>query len=210
MPIERMSDMKEEMDELEAFVRKNREAFDPLEPDPELWKRIIPEERAKPSKSAARPWYATVPFRAAAAVLVLAAATLFYTKLDSGNPQVAEAIQPVEQPAESTPADEALEGLIPELLEAEAFYAHQVEEKLVELKATNPAMEEEIRYDLAELDRAYVELKQDLNEDLANREIVEAMIQNYRLKLKVLESILQQLQKTETKTPDNGTDDYLL
>ena len=83
-------------------------------------------------------------------------------------------------------------------------------EVLVELKATNPAMEEEIRYDIAELDRAYVELKQDLNEDLANREIVEAMIQNYRLKLKVLESILEQLHKTETKTPDNGTDDYLL
>ena len=204
--------MKEDMDELESFVRENREAFDSLEPSPELWKRIIPEEDASATKKAATPWYATVPFRAAAAVLVLVVASLFYTQSGSNSEQLAEA--ETEAPAATenakTPAEEQLEGIIPELLEAEAFYAQQVEEKLVELKQTDPAMEEEIRYDLAELDRAYVELKQDLNEELANREIVEAMIQNYRLKLKVLESILEQLRKTETKTPEDGSDDYLL
>ncbi len=198
--------MKNDFDELEEFVRHNREAFDSLEPDPELWQRIVPQQEAPPQANGTR-WYRAIGFRAAAAIAFLFAAGVFWMQLRPAE-QVAEA--QAETTVEHAEADEQLAGLIPELIEAEAFYAHQVEEKLGELKAVNPDMETEIRYDLKELDSAYIELKEDLREDLANREIVEAMIQNYRLKLRVLESILEQLRKTETKTPDNGTDNQLL
>lgn len=197
--------MKNEFDELEEFVRHHREAFDPMEPDPELWKRIVPEtEQPAMIKRGSR--YRFIAFRAAAAVAFLFAAGVFWLQHDA-TPALAEATpEATEKPA----AADELEGLIPEFMEAEAFYAQQVTEKLGELKAVNPDMEEEIRFDLKELDSAYNELKEDLREDLANREIVDAMIQNYRLKLMVLENILEQLRKTETKTPDNATDNNLL
>jgi len=46
----------------------------------------------------------------------------------------------------------------------------------------------------------YEELKNDLDDHAANQEIIEAMIQNYRLRLGILEQILAQLiEKNETQ-----------
>lgn len=202
-------DMKNQFDELEEFVRSNRADFDRLEPDPALWDRIQLPPAPPEQTSAASPWYSGLPFRVAAAVALLVALGIGISTQLQTNDMVAE--QPATEQAPATDTAEAeMEGLIPELVEAEAFYAHQVNERLNELKAVNPEMEQEIRYDLAELDNAYNELKADLKEDLANRDIVEAMIQNYRIKLEVLEEILEQIKKSEDKTADNDTQDQLL
>jgi hypothetical protein len=63
---------------------------------------------------------------------------------------------------------------------------------------------EGIEQDLAGLDSALVQLKRDLKDNISNAEVIEAMIQNYRLKLAILEEVLgyiepaKNTQKSET------------
>ena len=38
-----------------------------------------------------------------------------------------------------------------------------------------------------ELDSVYISLKSDLKDNIANHEVIEAMIQNYRLRISILE-----------------------
>ena len=46
---------------------------------------------------------------------------------------------------------------------------------------------------MLELDSTYAQLKLDLKDNVANEQIIEAMIQNYRIKLQILEKMLDHL-----------------
>ena len=54
------------------------------------------------------------------------------------------------------------------------------------------------------LDSAYVELKNDLKDNVDNEEVINAMIQNYRIKLQILEQILDNIQSNEDKENEEG------
>lgn len=97
---------------------------------------------------------------------------------------------------------------VSEFEEAEQFYQVKVQEQLQKIQQVaynDDNLQSEIQYDLAELDSAYVELKRDLREGMANEEIIEAMIQTHRLKLHILEEVLQELEKEEKKEEEYET-----
>ena len=48
-------------------------------------------------------------------------------------------------------------------------------------------------YDLNQLDSLYTELKSDLRDNIANQEVIDAMIQNYRLRISILEELLSEI-----------------
>ena len=84
-------------------------------------------------------------------------------------------------------------GLARELAEAEYYYQEMVDAKLASVKGkvdTAP-----ILADFEVKDDAFRELKNDLNDNVDNHEVVEAMIANYRLKLKILEQIVTELEE---------------
>ena len=54
------------------------------------------------------------------------------------------------------------------------------------------------------------ELKIDLKDDAANEEVIEAMIQNYRIKLQILEEILTQLKNADEQNTDDHEDKKVL
>jgi len=84
--------------------------------------------------------------------------------------------------------------------EAEAFYAsriNEMKELVFQYAMDNPGIEEELELELSQLDSVYTELRKDLKDNAANEQVVEAMIQNYRIKLEILEDILHQLKKNE-------------
>jgi len=94
---------------------------------------------------------------------------------------------------------------IPELREAEIYYTNMVDNRLEELTPLiqqDPELQNELNNDLSELDSLYTELQKDLVDNIANDEVVEAMIQNYRLKLEILEDLLEKLQET-SKNEEN-------
>lgn len=87
-----------------------------------------------------------------------------------------------------------------EWLEAENFYRQEINSKLmlVKGKVNDPA----VYADLEEMDKALSDLKDDLGEHINNEEVIVAMMNSYRLKLKILERILEDLEEDEDKKID--------
>lgn len=83
-----------------------------------------------------------------------------------------------------------------ELEEVELFYQTQIDDmtQLVSNVTDDPF----ILADLAEMDRAFAEVKEDLKDDVANEEVIEAMMNHYRLKLEILEEMLDEIREDET------------
>ena len=66
-------------------------------------------------------------------------------------------------------------------------------------------MGETLQQDLSELDSIYHELQMDLRDNIANDEVVEAMIQNYILKIQILEDLLKYMDETSNiNNNENG------
>ena len=65
---------------------------------------------------------------------------------------------------------------------------------------------EESQFDLTELDSIYSSLREDLKDDVANEEVIEAMVQNYRLRVEILEEMLLFLNEQNSNTQPNTTE----
>lgn len=91
----------------------------------------------------------------------------------------------------------ALSELSPELAETEVYYASQINEKLEMISTANAEIDDVVLENLALLDSAYNDLKLDLKDNIDNEEVVGAMIENYRIKLQILEQVLGELNKKD-------------
>jgi hypothetical protein len=94
---------------------------------------------------------------------------------------------------------------IPELQEAEIYYTSLLNDKISQigpLLEQNPELGESLQQDLSELDSIYAELQLDLRDNIANDEIVEAMIQNYILKIQILEDLLEYMDESSKNNED--------
>ena len=83
-----------------------------------------------------------------------------------------------------------------ELIEAEAYYAGRINERMVEIRKcynTNPEIKEEVEMDLNELQEMYNILKIDLKENVSKKAVIEAMIENNRYRLKMVDQVLEQI-----------------
>ena len=165
------------MKKLEDFVREHRDDFDSKLPSPELWGKIEAQmEKKKPRVISL--WKLSA---AVAAILILAfVGTIFSNQQESEYKKYANISDPE----------------IVNLLETEAYYAKKVSFQMKEIdKCYNiyPELKSDIESDLNELDNMYKELENDLNDNLYNREVIEAMIQNNRVRLEIVDRVLNQI-----------------
>lgn len=175
-------------DRFEDFVRNNRDGFDNLEPDPSVWQKLKKDISHKQSFS----W--KMFLRRAAIVLLIFSASY----------AVNEMIHQMKNSNEKT-ARTKIRGF----KETEAYYTSLVNQKLNELKPVIencPSLQEEINYDMSELDSVYADLKRDLKDNMANQEVIEAIIENYRLKVSILEDILSELSPEDEECIPNSTE----
>ncbi|MBV5348589.1 hypothetical protein JZU61_02865, partial [bacterium] len=56
-----------------------------------------------------------------------------------------------------------------------------------------PELKMEIEGDLNELESMYLSLKSDLKENISNKEVIEAMIENNRNRMKLVDDVLEQI-----------------
>ncbi|MEL6562007.1 MAG: hypothetical protein AAFQ94_27720 [Bacteroidota bacterium] len=82
-----------------------------------------------------------------------------------------------------------------ELAEASEYYTSEINYRLA--AARELVDDQSVFEDLDELDRAFAELKNDLKDNADNEEVVIAMMENYQLKLKILDRILKELRKDQ-------------
>ena len=169
-------------DRLEEFVRQNREQFDLREPDPSVWLKINPANTPVMKERKPMRWLRV----AAAVALIFAGSTAGIYFLSGGKAEV----------------DQYSSELYLEIQETEQYYSQMVSQRYEELKpflASDPAAEELLSLDMTELDEVYSELKEDLKDNASNPEVIEAMILNYRVKLEILEDLLNQLKEKENQ-----------
>ena len=166
-------------DRLEKFVNENRHEFDQLEPSDRIWEAISGQLNEEPKHKIRKFQWMKI---AAVVILALAIPTVIYQVKFSEQIQSAKAVQ----------ADPEIQ----ELIEAEAYYAQEVSGKMAEINKcykVHPEIKVEIEGDLNELEMMYHSLKNDLKENISNKEVIEAMIENNRNRMKLVDEVLEQI-----------------
>jgi hypothetical protein len=176
-------------DRLEEFVRGHSQEFDIHEPDPALWGKI--EKTITPKKI--NPWKYYIS-RAAIIIFLIGGSLIGQRMWMKNGHNLAK-------------KETEVELNIPELTEAEMYYTGMINEKMEEVKPLlleHPSLQTELNTDMSELDSVYRSLKNDLKDDIANQEVIEAMIQNYRLRISILEDMLQFLEADLINEKENN------
>ncbi|MBE0679958.1 MAG: hypothetical protein IH592_14450 [Bacteroidales bacterium] len=177
------------MDELEKHIRDHRDEMDIHDPDPALWKRI--EKGLPAGKSNLRQllpggqshrgrWL----LRAAAAVIIATAGLVaIFSGLrnrESLNDPRVTAVQ-------------------------ETYYYYDSQIRMLYREAeplltANPDISSELKLGMGELDSLSAQIIRDLHDNIASQEVLEALVTNYRLRIELLEDMLQLMQKNEDRT----------
>ncbi len=198
-------------DNLERFVRDNREAFDDHEPPNDLWEKIERGLGTSPStnrlndqspfrqihRNAGRArlgsWqigWPSMDWRVAASVaLLLLAGGFWYMNHQYGVTQ-----QPDVVAASPTYAREVVQ------------YTRLIDDKRLELKQMtedNPALYQEFATDLDRLERSYQSLRAALPRNPNQETLIQAMIQNLQLQIDLLSEQLRVIQRIKQQTHEN-------
>jgi hypothetical protein len=179
-------------DQLEQFISDNRDQFDLFEPDEKLWAGI--ESKVSQKKTFRIGWKAVLS-RAAAVLIIFAASFLVQEILHRRQSVITEN------------TEDNILNEIPELQEAEIYYTSLLNNKIEQIEpliSENPELGETLQQDLSELDSIYTELQKDLRDNIANDEVVEAMIQNYILKIQILEDLLEYMDESSKNQEDEN------
>lgn len=173
-------------DKLEKFILENRDGFDDLKPSENLWSKI---EGDLPPKKTKQFSITRVLLRVAAVVVIFILSYFFHDMMNdkTNNQQVADILQ-----------SESFKTFV----EAEMYYSSEIQYKkqeLFQLTSNTPEIQKSINAELSELDDLFLQLKEDLGDQANNDEVIEAMIQNYRIKLEILEEMLEQIKVKNRK-----------
>ncbi len=174
-------------DRLEDFVKQHQEQFDLHEPDPSVWLKVNPANAPIARERKTMRW-----LRVAATIAIIFAGFTAGVYFLTGN---------------KAETDQLSNELYIEMMETEQYYNLMVSERFNELKpylVSHPGANEMLTADLQELDDVYNELKEDLKDNASNPEVIEAMILNYRVKLEILEDLLNQLKEKENQDNESN------
>jgi hypothetical protein len=180
-------------DKFEDFMRENRQDFGPDNPTPDVWSRVT--KRQPEAKIMQISWRA-IAARAASVVLIFVASYYFHDYMADSNKDNQALIA----------TEDANSPLYKELLEADLYYTAQIsykKQELFTLTDNQPGLQMDVNNDLDDLDVVLLELKEDLKDNADNQEVVEAMMQNYILKLEILEDMLEQIKGNQEKIDDD-------
>jgi hypothetical protein len=87
------------------------------------------------------------------------------------------------------------------LNETEIYYNAQVNnlyQQALPVLVQYPEIEEELVSDMAHIDSICTEIRKDLKDNISNQEVIEALINNYRLKIRILEDMLDLVKHEES------------
>jgi len=151
---------------IKQFIQNNRPAFDSEVPPAFVWENV---EKNLPRKRI----HMYRVLRMAAAVLLILGMGIVIGRFAA-------------QPSKT---ELALSDISNEYAELENFYTQKINQKISLLK--NQQLDERALSDIKELEQEFETLKRDLNASNAQDEqIIQAMIENYRTKIDLLERVL--------------------
>ncbi len=166
-------------DRLETFITDNKTSFDVHTPSADVWGKLNKELQQKEKKH----WIQSRWLHVAAILVVIF--------IGSGI-----VVNSFMSPSNGIRLSDNADPEVRELIEAEAYYAHQVNGKMKEIRKCYkliPELQIEVENDLLELEGMYKELRRDLKENVSNKEVIEAMIENNRYRMKLVDEVLEQI-----------------
>jgi hypothetical protein len=172
------------MDRLEEQIRQKREQLDRHTPPADIWEKI--RKKLKKGKPVSQRWISI----AAMIVVILGTAIILFSPahLLSG-------------PDNKENTDRLTQN-DPQLRETEVYYnslVHSLYNEAAPLLTNNPDIKKELNYDMSHLDSICADLKKDLKDNISNKDVVEALIQNYRIKIQILEDMVAVLKENQHK-----------
>lgn len=171
-------------DRLEKFVEDNRTAFDLHEPTPAVWKNIEANVLSKKKRT-----FGYMKYAAAAAIFIIGFTVGTVKQNFTAKPNKKELLNQSQ------------------IIESEYYYMSQINQRMGQLEpyfASDPKLKQDIQIDFEELDEFYKQLKTDLDDNINNQHVIEAMIQSYEMKLSILETLLLQLKQDKTSLEGDG------
>jgi hypothetical protein len=177
------------MDKLEEYIKKNREDLDRYKPSTEIWKKV--RSSLHKEKIPALRWVSY-----AAIVVIISGTTLFLLRPGNSGLIIKKNV--------NTETDLTISNS--NFRETEVYYAKMVNvlyREVTPLLSSEPELKEELNTDISQIDSICIDIKKDLKDNIANKEVIEALIQNYRKKIELLEEMIEILQEAENETEKN-------
>lgn len=173
---------KLKMKDLDKIIQENKLDFDSFEPNEghfdRFEKKLIIYNNKKKSFS-----FAYILKAAVIAMLVTLSGLWIYDNFDT-----------------TSNKGIALSEISPEYSEVEMYYTHLVDQKYGEINQSESFDRTQkimLVEELNEMDSIYENLKKDLTTNPTDKRVINAMIQHYQLKVKVMNQILDQLHQAQ-------------
>ncbi|MEM9548262.1 MAG: hypothetical protein AAGA77_19930 [Bacteroidota bacterium] len=174
-------------DKLEEYIKNHRDEFDQDSPPPMVWMNIeksLDREQNKGAvvKQMSTPSIMRIMQIAAMFVVVMGVGLLIGLQINNGNKNALASPQ------------------LQEFVEAERHYSNEIDKMWQVVNASSLDEKETIQEDLNALDAVYNELKNELlsNPKADTDYVVNAMIDNYRAKIEILETVLMEYKMEKT------------
>ena len=177
------------MDNFEKHIRENKQAFDVHKVDKDkLWQGIASQLDDKPQPKVI-PLWKSKKLRVAASIVLLMGLSLMTFFVLNNQTQNMDAY-----------ANE-------ELLEIDMHYQHLVYQQ-VQLVKNHPKLSDKDKKEflsfIDELDKEYDQLKLEMQNNLDNELILEAIVQNYKKRIELIENLLRQINASKKEMDYEG------
>ncbi len=172
------------------FTEENREAFDSESPKDVFLEKIAPKIGNQKEPKMIK---LSLVLKVAASVIILIGVSLIWLLTDTG---INETQPTAKNETKITDEKMVLAKLNPELAETEYYYVSEIDRLMEEVE--NKKLSEDVKELLKQLDQEFNFLKNEMGEQVNSNQIIEAMIENYRLKIKLLEKILNSYSNENT------------
>jgi len=190
---------------LDDFIRNHRDEFDSDLPSTQVWNKIDERLSGNPKKAKVVPinwmrWSA-----AAAVVILIGAATLYWF---NSKPVVSEEVAVKKDVNPPVIVDSSLLNEINPVYAKELYHFTQLielkQDELKQLEKENPELYKQFVTDINKLDSSYNVLKRELPANPNREQLLEAMIRNLQVQMDLLNQQLQIIQQIkQSKNKDN-------
>jgi ribosomal protein S6 len=206
---EHMETNNKNSNNLERFVRDNREAFDNMQPSPALWDKIG-ESIGEPKKSTTRVVRMSWARWAVAATLFLALAGILsyqlFWKPQGSDIQLADRNDtPATKIATPETIDPVVNQIDPQYAKLVSQFTEVIGAKQAELKQIekdDPELYKKFAGDIQKLDSSYHVLRSTLNANPNTEQLLQAMISNLQMQIELLNQQLSIIQKVKQPKAD--------
>ncbi len=119
-------------------------------------------------------------------------------------------VSPQLQTADNHPAEQPIQNNASkgnEFAEMQNYYAMQIQlrrNEIFRFAPNDPEIEQQINFELSSIDSVFNSMKNDLKDNMDNQDVIEAMILNYRVRLELLDVILQELKEKSAVLPNKN------